>query len=650
MKPQKILHQTVKFTPPQILLLIFLMCNTVAQFCGAQDYSMLYYHDPARQFIYTDAVVTEKFYPSNAFSFDGTIIFQPLEDNSDNRLQVTLTDNSGAVVNTRTYELPGNEDMIPNAAAYNSDSKLYIVSGVCRSFSNFNIKSSWYMLLDQDLNFIACKQFAIQSAFPFSTPPPSAGDQSTFVTDVCPVLFENGVDFAFTGVVLNNSSDPDIGVANPADRMVFIAKLDASTVQISDWREYYISINAMNATRYTYPSRITEIGSANNSYPGYVIGGTTMLTIGGSGAPAFYMRTDNALTTVELRHIEDNSPGLNYGVFAVGDLFYDNNVQEVYIAGTITFDNTTNEGLYFFDKLDNVTAGINTDSYISTWGNAVGAFRLPLQDLNGYPKVGRISNAGTQNYSVITAVIYENFPGPWATTLKIPHVMRVDYADAALASWTGAGQNSQIDLYPRQIYGNIPLAYYNAHNYSSPWYPNHTSQQHYETSDMYALAGLSDDPASNPGDYLCMNMTHLISDNTCNQFQQNATKELISVLPNPIFPSVVQNLIDEVVVNLAFPNWATPTSNDCISQLSFRENKVTSINPGYWFHEGKLFRQISFEEETGFTVFSADGRKIQAGLWPMGSSSIEFNDLPVGLHFVQVHHLGKSHVIKVINY
>jgi hypothetical protein len=228
--------------------------------------------------------------------------------------------------------------------------------------------------------------------------------------------------------------------------------------------------------------------------------------------------------------------------------------------------------------------------------------------------------------------------------------MRVDYADAALASWTGAGQNSQIDLYPRQIYGNIPLAYYNAHNYSSPWYPNHTSQQHYETSDMYALAGLSDDPAGNPGDYFCMNMTHLISTNNCNQFQQNANVEMISVNAITYYPNVTQNLLDEVVVGLAFPTWADPTTNDCISQLAFRHKHLEDSVNGYWYHAGKVFSHFPVEKGIEYVVFGTDGRKFDSGVWPMGCTYIDISYLPAGMYVIRIDQSDKSQVIKATHY
>jgi hypothetical protein len=591
-----------------------------------------------RSFVYTDAVVTEKFHATTSNPFDGTVIFQPLEDTY-NRLQVTLTNSSGAVVQTKTYELPGSTDMIPNAAAYNPAVQMYVVTGFCTGLSTFTQGSSWYILLDQDLNLISAQLFSFKSSFPATTPPSNSFDQSTFVTDVCPVLYENGVDFAFTGVILNNSVDPDIGVANPSDRMLFIAKMKTSGPTIVDWREY--DFNVSGATTYaTYPSRITEIGNVSNSYPGYLVGGTTKAN---HPAVAFYMRTDNALTTVDAKYIEDVNANPDYGTFAIGDIYYDNGTQEAYIAGTISFDNNNGNGLYFFDKLDNITASINVGSFISTWSGAVGAYELPLQDLNGWPKVGRIAPGNAAPW-VITGVLYENSPGPWAITLKLPHVMQVDYSNSALSNWLTA-QNPSIDLFPRQFNGVPPIEYYPAHAYTSPWYPNHTSHQFDKVNDMYCLAGLGVESNTNSTDYLCVNMTNNISDNTCNAYQQNANPIMVNVATGMVIINVSQGTKQEGALSLGTPSWATLTSNDCVTQNAFKQSAVS--NATYWYAEGKVFVSMPPEQDTGFGIYASDGKEIFVGKLSRGCASFELQPLCKGVYFIKILDKNGPVVLKV---
>jgi len=626
------------------------MCNFCVGILQAQDYSQLYYHDPTKNFVYTDAVVTEKFHATNTFNFDGTILFQPLEDGTTKAMQVTLTDNAGAVVNTRTYTLPTAIDMIPNAAAYNSNIQTYIVTGVCRSYSNNNIHSTWYMLLDQDLTFITAKQFDLISTFPFTSSPPTSSDQSTFVTDVCPVLYKTGVDFAMTGMVLNNDIDPDVALANPADRMLFIVELDAGTPMIANYMKYNVTaLLGQNFTRSCFPSRIVEIDNINNSNPGYLIAGTTRLATSTTAEAGFYLRTDAALSNPEFRQFQQNAPGLGYGIFAIGDLFYDNTNQELYVAGTISFDNGTGDGLFLFDKLNNLTTGINTDSYLSgAWSNALGVYRLPFNDLNGWPKVGRISppNSGV---STLTGVLYRNNPGMWTNTPKIPLVMQVDYSNTGLNAFGSLGVHP-IDIYPRIVgWTNGPVAYYNAHSLSSPWYPNHTSFQFNAASDMYSLAGMSDDPGGNAGDYLCVSMTQNVNVNSCNNFQQNAVDELVPVTTFTVTPGTEQNTKSEMTLTLGFPNWATPTSNDCISQLTFKNNPLSDRgNSGFWYHENILFSPTDLKQEVRFELYTIAGNVILRGNLNHLEPRFLIPDLPDGVYIFKLKTRSGYEVVKYV--
>lgn len=636
----------------------------------AQSYTRLYYHDMTTKFKYTDAVVTEEFRWTPSTPYQGVVIFQPLQSTNASgmqvaKLQVTLTDNTpgASVVQSTTYELPnGPYDMIPIAAAYKStggNNGYYIVLGESRSYIGNTNRSTWYMLLDQDLKLVVpmtIQNFELLTAInPLS--------KYTFPTDVCPVYYDNGVDFAITGVVLDNSSDPDVSSSTAANRTMFIAKLNASTSNVVDWREYEFILAPVNYTRFTYPSRIVEIGNQNNPYPGYMVAGTTKDAAINKGTQAFYFRTDQGLNTTPLsfKTIDDDvlfSPTVSN--FAVGDLYYDANTQEVYVAGTINYDQNSWERYYFFDKLPNITLGINVDSYADNWPgigvSAVGVYRMPWNPLNGNPKIGRIGapNPLVNDACVITSTLYENNPnGMWTPTMKLPHLMYVDYSSTALSNWT-TSQSTLFDLYPRIFPGaGNAIPYHPAHSYDKPFYPNHTSFEFKPLfPKVYCLGGLSHDPPNPPSytdNLLTLSVNYPINVNLCNTTQASAVAEMVTVSTLTNYTILQnQNQLAQGPISILMPWLATPSDLDCDS-YSFKANaEVETSANRYTVHEQMLTIYSPQERGDVVHVYSLQGSLLYSAKIDHSTTDkdIDISALSAGTYLVKLQNSTKHEVFR----
>ncbi|QLH46427.1 MAG: hypothetical protein HWD58_12825 [Bacteroidota bacterium] len=101
---------------------------------SAQNFTRLY-KQTTDNFVYTDAVVMEKFRPSGAYPFSGSVIFQPVEHSGTNEMQLHLVREDGTKIFSKRYAIDVsngflNTDFIPTAASYNEVEKLYCVAGV----------------------------------------------------------------------------------------------------------------------------------------------------------------------------------------------------------------------------------------------------------------------------------------------------------------------------------------------------------------------------------------------------------------------------------------------------------------------------------------------------------------------------------------
>jgi hypothetical protein len=200
------------------------------------------------------------------------------------------------------------------------------------------------MLFDEDMNPLGLNFFELASNNISTTSNTFGPTQSTFVTDVCPVYTQQpNRHFAFTGVILENGNDP--GIRNdfmnpPSERRLFISILDAINQTMLLQHEYYFELlfTPVDITRYTYPSRIIEVKSSTvGNNRGFLVAGTTY-----SNAPTvldaksfFYLRTDNDLLLFDHK-VVDNITGPDTEIFAVGDLFQENNADDILVAGTVT--------------------------------------------------------------------------------------------------------------------------------------------------------------------------------------------------------------------------------------------------------------------------------------------------------------------------
>ena len=269
--------------------------------------SFMYKHNKfITDFDYSDAFITERFEASNPL-LEGSIIFQPLSTSPGNvtSLQVTLIDKAGNIQKHDVYKLTSNtEDLIPNASAYNSITKEYIVTGVCKIASNITKYGSWYLLFDDKLNLKANRIFDLTTMNPHQVPQSFGASASTFVTDVCEandnLFISAGIHFAFTGTILENGNDPFPRVDflnQPTRRTIFMALLNTGSNNIVLARDFFFSLNIADATKYTYPSRIIETKEHNGvGTAGFIIGGTTSNLIPDDAHRFFYLRIGQVLT------------------------------------------------------------------------------------------------------------------------------------------------------------------------------------------------------------------------------------------------------------------------------------------------------------------------------------------------------------------
>lgn len=560
------------------------------------------------------------------------------------KLQVSLQDQNGSVVVSRTFGLPltmGNRNMVPISSASNSFinpntgqlEKFYIVTCVTRSITSpqINRYDTWYLIIDQNLgNYYLGTYRATSSYLSPATP------TSTFTRDVCAVETKNGIAFALTGMYLSGGENPDpIGITT-TPRTMFIVEIDENGNIASD-REYQATDAATNLqVDNFFVNRIIELPNSLAPNDGYMIGGTMRGSIVNFVNAYFGLRVDNSLATLSFASKELSN---SQSILSIGDFIFDNNTQEVRIIGTITNAESVNHA-YFADKMINVSLPI-INLYSDLWNGSpdvFGMFNLPASDLEGYPKVGSL-NPEYDARNTVTGSLREG--GTFNGTLFTPVLFNVRYDDVSLDNWT-TNQAPDIFTYYRIFGSNPGTNYYNALNYNHPWFPDHCSYLFDYTNQQYLLGGLTHDPnAIFPDDYPVLNLTDNQYFNEC-MFEPKAFTPMLVQLNNVTstlnindLPPISSFADDQQLVLYTWFN--DNVDIDCIQQQNFKNIRNSNLIKLFSKEKSGLYE---FETITGiFTqldIFDIQGKKIGCQHERNSKISIDLTSFPKGLYLVRL--------------
>ncbi|MFZ4752739.1 MAG: T9SS type A sorting domain-containing protein [Chitinophagaceae bacterium] len=603
--------------------------------------------------------VLEKFFPTNQYPFEGTVMFQPIRHTNapgSVKLQLSLLDQDGVVVVSRTIGLPlalGNRDMVPISSASNSyinpntgqTERFYIVTGVTRSITAQQLTryDTWYLILDQNVaNFYLGTYRTISSVLSGATP------TSTFTTDVCAVETKNGIAFALTGMYLAGGNNPDPVGSSATPRTMFIAEINENGVVVND--QEYQTWDFSNSLQVDnlFVNRIIELPSNLAPNDGYVIGGSMR---GNTLAPLafFYLRVDNGLTNLSFS-IKEDINSLSY--LAIGDLLYDANNDEVRIIGTST-NLDANSHAYFADKMVNVSSpGINL--YSDSWNGVpdiMGIFSLPPSDLEGYPKIGSL-NPEYDTRNTVTGSLREG--GTFNGTLFTPVLFDVRYDDVSLDNWT-TNQAPDIFTYYRIFGSNPGTNYYNALNYNQPWFPDHCSHLYDYTTQQYLLGGLTHDPnLIFPDDYPVLNLTDNQYFNEC-MFEPKAFTPMLTQL-TPIGNISIFDF-DPAFSATNFHQWIYYTwfndnvEVDCITQQNFKSNLVSVSTELYTLGTSGLY-EIGNKETiiSKIEILNIHGQTLLCSSPKDAKVKIDISSYPKGLYFLKASMAdGKHEIYKLYN-
>ncbi|HAD33081.1 MAG TPA: hypothetical protein DCF44_01005 [Chitinophagaceae bacterium] len=367
---------------------------------SAQNFTKRYEQTGGYVFNYNDAVVMEKFRPTAVYPFNGTVVFQPIDNAGITDLQVNIMDDNGSLQSSRIYQIDNSnsflsQDFIPVAAAYNELTEEYCIAGVVQTGSLCDY-SNWVGVFDENLSLIDFRLMDVQTST-FA----SANLNSCFVTDICPIYTHpNGVDFALTGVLIDGGDNPApskslFGSPTIIDKRLFLVEFETNSLLFQTATELELLDPMLSPIeKESFPSRIIEIPNLNNT-GGYLIAGNTSYQTANTpyDLSLFYLRVDFNGTVADLQQRQQNILTSSHLFnFFIGDLKYDFSTDEVRVAGSIR-DLEGTENVFFADKLTGVTANTNIVLYSDTWNGTpqLGIFEIPASPLLGWVKVGRIS-------------------------------------------------------------------------------------------------------------------------------------------------------------------------------------------------------------------------------------------------------------------
>jgi hypothetical protein len=614
---------------------------------SAQNFTKWYEQTGSYSFTLNDAVVMEKFRPTNLYPIIGTVVFQPVTNSLGiNDLQVNILDDLGNLQTSRIYQIDVtnsflSQEFVPIAASYNDMTQEYCVAGVVQTGSLCDY-SSWVGIFDQNLSLIDFQLMDIQT-----TTFGPANLNSCMVTDICPVYDNpNGADFAFTGVLTDGGDNPAPakstgGSAVITDKRIFLAELETSTLTFSSAIELEFQSFVGLVDKEYFPSRIIEIPDLNNS-GGYLIGGNTS-HITGSNQPydlsLFYLRLDYNSNVLDIQQREHDNTAVPHPInFFIGDLKYDDGHDEVLVSGSYRHFESEDYG-FFADKLIDVTANNNIVLYSDFWNGTqqMGLLEIPSIPLIGWTKVGRMSNHPIDEHHIITASVLENSSASTNQTMKLPILYRINYTDWNFDNWTTA-QDPNVFWYKRWSSTNGPVHYYTGYDYTSQWYPNHYSFPRDESQPVQSFVH-GTYCTNTTGDHLTVTQTDNYSQNFCSENSTEGTLLLIPLISNGYSTNV--NAVSITQSQIIVIDFATNQIDEyeCDAQNPFKyvqqDLQIQQI--------GDRIKVLGLETEAAYSIYSLSGSKLQSGqVLPFDYLSL--NNLSAGMYLLQIN----DEVIKVV--
>lgn len=606
---------------------------------SAQNYTKRYEQTSGYTFTLNDAVVMEKFRPTNVYPIIGTVVFQPVTNALGiNDLQVNILDDLGNLQASRIYQIDVannflSQEIVPIAASYNEVNQQYCVAGVIQTGSLCDY-SSWVGIFDQNLSLLGFYTMDIQTST-FST----TNLNSCLVTDVCPVYNNpNGANFAFTGVLTDGGNNPAPakstgGSSTILSKRLFLADFETTNMTFTNAVELEFQSLAGIVDKEYFPSRIIEIPDINNT-GGYLIAGNTRHDNGTNldyDLSLFYLRMDYNSNVLDIEQREPDITSFPEPVnFFIGDLKYDDQNDEILVSGSYRLFEHEDYG-FFADKLINATVNNTIVLYSDAWNGTqqMGILEIPSNPLIGWSKVGRISRQ-IDEHNYITASILENSSPSTNQTMKLPLLFRINYSDLYLDNWTTA-QDMNIHWYKRWSSSNGPVHYYSGYDYTSQWYPNHYSFPRDESPAIQSFV-LGSYCSNIKGDHLTVTQTDLYSQNSCSH---NSTEGHLDFIPlaNTSYTATI-NFVGITQYQIIIIDFATNQIDEfeCNAQDQFKTTQQQDLQIQ---HIGDRIKVLGLDAEASYTIYSLSGSKLQSGkILPF--DYISFNDLSAGMYLLQI--------------
>lgn len=625
--------QSMKHTLPSqifhILLTLVIICYSSLLFGQPANYTARY-ATPTSSFSYTDNVLLTRLKPTSAFSNSEGFVMFKVADNSVtfmNDLIIHAIRDDGVLLGTKRIEYTNNH-VIPIACAFNDVTNEYVVTGTGRNLLGTQTLDVWYIVLNLGLAVVHSGAFSLQAGLGGNS------TNNTFVTDVCPVYNQAGIDFAFTGSILEHglNTSPYNPPGTPIDKRTFIVTLETTNFTITS-QHYQFDKGGTPVGRHFFPSRIIELPTAN--YGGFLVGGTGV-TNSTNAAPSsmFFLRTDYNLASSDYENIDATS-FWSGNLMAVGSMYYDSDSDQVLIAGSARY---TSAGLggFLFDKITGINASANIVNFSmdpAAWNGKVGLMRKP-SSVDGYPKAGHITQRYTSAHvHYIGGKILNN-----SGTNTLPVLMQCQYKYADLMSWT-SNQSNTTHTYPRQNNTSPPIQFYiDGYNYDQIWYPVHNTidldPNAYGTIQQ-ALTGLDD--ANNE---VVLNLTDNTYDLTnCNEDNYTSTLDLdnVGVISSNTVTDVSPTA-STTTVGYTYSTITNPSYDFCdpvFNYFKLLPQSIHEVNHIVLYTDNGIVIDCT-ENDRSFTILNSTGQILQQNNIQNKKIDFLFSSLPKGIYFLHI--------------